>query len=243
MRKVNIYVWALLLIPFSGMSQNNPFQLENGSILFEKKVNLYANGPVSDDFKRLAGQFRTSYFTLEFNGSQTLYTPDDKNRSLPKTGEQQAENNTVYNNLDQKLYQSTRSVFGETFVVQDTLQKINWKITSEKRMIAGLECRRANAVILDSVYVVAFYTNAIPASGGPELFSGLPGMILGLSLPHFHMNWFAIKIINHATTDRVLQKPSLTQPALTGLQFKSNLLNIYRQRQTGAGVFLVQSLL
>jgi len=61
-------------------------------------------------------------------------------------------------------------------------------------MIAGFECRRANALIMDSIYVVAFYTDEISTTGGPESFSGLPGMILGLAIPHEHVTWFATKL-------------------------------------------------
>jgi GLPGLI family protein len=49
-------------------------------------------------------------------------------------------------------------------------------------VIAGFNCRRANAMIMDSIYVVAFYTDEILTTGGPESFSGLPGMILGVAL-------------------------------------------------------------
>ncbi len=57
--------------------------------------------------------------------------------------------------------------------MQDSTRKITWKITDEMREIAGFSCRRANAIMLDSIYVVAFYTDQIPVSGGPESFSGL----------------------------------------------------------------------
>jgi GLPGLI family protein len=49
-------------------------------------------------------------------------------------------------------------------------------------------------MIMDSIYVVAFYTDEILTSGGPESFNGLPGMILGVALPHEHITWFATKV-------------------------------------------------
>jgi GLPGLI family protein len=49
-------------------------------------------------------------------------------------------------------------------------------------------------LILDSIYVVAFYSEEIVPSGGPESFSGLPGMILGVALPHDNVTWFATKV-------------------------------------------------
>jgi len=42
--------------------------------------------------------------------------------------------------------------------------------------------------------VVAFYTDKIPVSGGPESFNGLPGMILEVAVPHEHVTWTATKI-------------------------------------------------
>ncbi len=46
---------------------------------------------------------------------------------------------------------------------------------------------------MDSVYVIAFYTDQIIPSGGPESFNGLPGMILGIAIPRINTTWFATK--------------------------------------------------
>ena len=80
-------------------------------------------------------------------------------------------------------------------LVKDSIRKITWKITDEYRDVAGFSCRRANAIILDSIYVVAFYTNEIHISGGPESFRGLPGMILQVALPHENVTWKATKVM------------------------------------------------
>jgi GLPGLI family protein len=96
-------------------------------------------------------------------------------------------------------------VFETNFLVQDSLTKINWRITSDTRTIAGIECRKAIGKIMDSVYVIAFYTDLILSSGGPESFTGLPGMILGIAIPRINTTWFATKIelINVTDTDLV----------------------------------------
>ncbi|RZL63627.1 MAG: GLPGLI family protein, partial [Pedobacter sp.] len=57
------------------------------------------------------------------------------------------------------------------------------------------------------VYVVAFYTDEIPVSGGPETFSGLPGMILGVALPYEHITWFATSVTAAPVTDEKQLKP------------------------------------
>jgi GLPGLI family protein len=85
-------------------------------------------------------------------------------------------------------------VYDNTFLIQDSLTKIEWRITNDTRTIAGFECRKAVGRMLDSVYVIAFYTDQILTTGGPESFTGLPGMILGAAIPRINTTWFATKL-------------------------------------------------
>ena len=48
--------------------------------------------------------------------------------------------------------------------------------------------------IFDSVYVFAFYTDEITVSGGPMGINGLPGMILGITIPRMFTSWIATKV-------------------------------------------------
>lgn len=82
----------------------------------------------------------------------------------------------------------------EKYLLQDSLQQITWRFTDEYRNIAGYDCRRVNGATPDSLYIVAFYTDQIPISGGPALVHGLPGMILGLAIPEMHINYWARKV-------------------------------------------------
>jgi len=88
-----------------------------------------------------------------------------------------------------------RKQFGDDrFPIAERAEKIKWKHTGERMDIMGCECRRANGLFMDSVYVVAFYCPDIDVPAGPSLFGGLPGMILGVSLPQEHVNIFATKM-------------------------------------------------
>lgn len=97
---------------------------------------------------------------------------------------------------------------GGKFIVTDSVRKIEWRITNEIKDIAGYNCRRANAVIMDSVYVVAFYTDQIVPKTGPESFTGLPGMILGVALPHEHITWFAKNVFIRKISNEQLMPPT-----------------------------------
>jgi GLPGLI family protein len=79
-------------------------------------------------------------------------------------------------------------------------------MSEELRMIAGYQCHKAVTRICDSVYIVAFYTDEIPVSGGPEQFGGLPGMILQLVVPRLHTTWIATKV-EAVKLDEVELKP------------------------------------
>ncbi|WP_437920706.1 GLPGLI family protein [Sphingobacterium sp. LRF_L2] len=98
-----------------------------------------------------------------------------------------------YQNLKQGTSQIEMQL-DDKYLLQDSLQQITWRFTDEYREIAGYECRRVNGATPDSLYIVAFYTDQIPVSGGPALVHGLPGMILGLAIPEMHINYWARKV-------------------------------------------------
>jgi len=102
---------------------------------------------------------------------------------------------------------SQKSVYEDTYLISDCIRSIQWRITNETREIAGYLCRRAKALVLDSIYVVAFYTDQKPVSDGPESFTGLPGMILGLALPNENVTYFATKIEDRPVSDKELEIP------------------------------------
>jgi len=101
---------------------------------------------------------------------------------------------TLYQDLSKSTSKSAFELGGSPVLIQDSLLQVKWKITDEYRNIAGYDCRRANGVTLDSVYVVAFYTDQIPISAGPGTVHGLPGMILGLVVPEQHFNIYATDV-------------------------------------------------
>jgi GLPGLI family protein len=105
-----------------------------------------------------------------------------------------ADENVVYNDYTTGRTITKKPVFEETFLVDDSLLKIKWKITNDTRNIVGFDCRKAVGIMFDTIAVFAFYTDEIMISGGPEGIHGLPGMILGMGIPRIHTTWFATKV-------------------------------------------------
>ncbi len=93
-------------------------------------------------------------------------------------------------------------MFEETFLIEDSLLKIKWKLTPDTRTIAGYECRKAVGILSDTITLFTFYTDELMITGGPEGIHGLPGMILGIGIPRLHTTWFATKVeINNINTN------------------------------------------
>ncbi len=198
MRQLFYYILILLLFCKESHAQNAIF-LSEGRIEFMRTVNLYARITTDDEsfaelMKKAMPKFKKTYFQLFFSHNQWVYRPGRENPENNKLWEEAAENNTVSSDYATGRATSQKEIFGELFLVQDSMRRIQWKLTDETRTIAGFNCHRANALIMDSIYVVAFYSDEITTPGGPESFSGLPGMILGVSLPHQHITWFADQI-------------------------------------------------
>jgi len=224
MKHALIFLAGLCYFSTISYAQNARFPV-SGVIEFEKSVNMQAvikkalkdninsfYQEAADNYLKNNPQFKVLKSTLTFANGKTLFTPvadPESGRGFFTSAKQ---NNTIYTDFDAGKLTAQKTVYEETFLLKDSLRKITWKLTSEMRTIAGYECRRANGLTPDSVYVVAFYTDKIPVSGGPEFFSGLPGMILGIALPHENTTWFAKTVTDKPVTPNELKVPTKGKP-------------------------------
>ncbi|WP_299290059.1 GLPGLI family protein [uncultured Mucilaginibacter sp.] len=226
MKKLSLLILiTILFLPGKNLYAQYTHFSTNGIIEFDKSVNMFALIKKSinkdnesfmqqafDSYKKNKPQFKVFKSTLSFSKDKTMFTPLENAESGSNTyfdeNPMAEQNNVTYTDLSANRIISQKKVFEQTFLLKDSTRKINWKITSETRQIAGYNCRRANALILDSVYVVAFYTDEIMVPGGPELFSGLPGMILGVAIPHENISWFATKVTDTTVPAKALSPPT-----------------------------------
>jgi GLPGLI family protein len=172
-----------------------------GKIVFERKTNVKMQVQTGEDewMKNLLPgmpQNISSFFNCYFEDGKTVYR-FDKNEDVKMAAflfRGAAKENNVLIDYHKGSYAAQKDVFETSFLIQDSLRKLQWKIEDEVRTIAGYNCRKAVTRICDSVVVVAFYTDQILVSGGPENFNGLPGMILGLAVPRLFTTWFATEV-------------------------------------------------
>ena len=167
---------------------------------FEKTVNVRAQYKDLDLqwYEMIKDRIPTtviSYYDFIGDSSKSLFKPGRDVSIDPRTWYRAvADKNVVYTDFTKGTTISQKPVFEETFLVEDSVLKIKWKITPDIRNIAGYDCRKAIGLLNDSITVFAFYTDEIMISGGPEGIHGLPGMILGVGIPRLHSTWFATKV-------------------------------------------------
>jgi GLPGLI family protein len=72
---------------------------------------------------------------------------------------------------------------GKVYHIKEDLPRTKWKILNEIKEIAGYLCMKAETKnTIKGQTIHAWFTDAIPMSGGPEGYGGLPGMILEIDI-------------------------------------------------------------
>lgn len=154
---------------------------------------------------------RTDKYELVFGNNQSLWKQGEQEpeeeQSFGGEGMQvrmvvAGSNDVLYCNFDNNRRVEKREMFDKTFIVDDTISKLKWKMTGESKPILNHTCMKAEAVriskrmtmnmdngkmerkeIDDTAKIVAWFAMDIPVSAGPTEFQGqLPGLILELDV-------------------------------------------------------------
>lgn len=186
--------------------------ISSGHIEYEKRINQFSFYDKEDDespwvleMKKVFPKMVSETYFLDFNENKSVFKLAKENTEIKYMwGRKPSETDVTVKDVKNNQISLQRDIFEQTYLVKDSLQKYEWKISNETRVIAGFECKKAVTKICDSVYIVAFYTDEITVSSGPESFGGLPGMILGLAVPRLQVTWFATKIDLKEPTEAML---------------------------------------
>ena len=195
--KSKILLAALSIFLFSALHAQ--VFISKAKIEYEVKTNIQKTIPnffFANMLKDQLPQFKTGYYDYTFAGNKSVYKFDhwsDESRKIPDWFKREDEDNIWYCDFSTGILNMQKNV-GSQVNIQDSLQNLQWRITNDTRVIAGFNCRKAFTIIFDSVYVFAFYTDEIMISGGPCSIHGLPGMILGMTVPRLYSSWIATKV-------------------------------------------------
>lgn len=127
-------------------------------------------------------------------------------------------NQNFYCNLRTGNYFEHVYFEGEEYLIRAD-SKFKWTLINEEKSIAGYNCTKAKAIYSyrsrhgkeESLEVTAWYTDQIPLSLGPRNFSGLPGLILELSIANNVIVYYATDVLLNTKKINLIKFPKHAQ--------------------------------
>ncbi|OAB79716.1 GLPGLI family protein [Cochleicola gelatinilyticus] len=152
---------------------------------------------------QLRKQFQKEY-TLSFTPSESIYKEIEKlDTPAPSLGggitiTVGGLSDVLYKNLKNSQYARQTEFIGKEFLVKDSLAVEDWVLEKESKNIGEYICFKATLTkeVTEETYnselediemvtktrvTTAWYTPQIPVQNGPEMYGGLPGLILEIS--------------------------------------------------------------
>lgn len=201
-------------------------QVKEGKILYERTMQLQVR--INDDNPALQNMIpkeRKDKFELLFTEGKSLWQPveDDGQSDETSFGEgsgmrmvfrMPGSDDITYHNISQGKKVEQRELGGKSYIIADSIRKMNWKVAGETKVILGHNCMKATSQrmqesfrmtmdngeakrekVMDTLNIVAWFTNDIPGSFGPEMYQGqLPGTILELDVNNGRSSFKAMEL-------------------------------------------------
>lgn len=183
-------------------------QKKEGLIIFERKQNIHRN--VSPEMRAMVPEFRVSRQMLIFADQRSLYktipedeAPDPFNNKGGMGIKLSGQNTETYLHFGENVKLIAAELFGDAYLIGDSIKKYNWTLVDETKTIGGYVCKKAVTTIktvrqsvrmidggktpdqsnlpvpkLEEAEVTGWYSVDLLSQAGPDNYSGLPGVIL-----------------------------------------------------------------
>lgn len=252
---------SYFLLAISGSSQ-----VKEGKIIFERvfqfQVQLADNNPA---MQNMIPRERKDRFELLFANNKSLWRPvedesqgDEMNFGGEDGGARMiirmpGSEDIMYHNLDETKRVEQRDLGGKTFIINDSIRRMNWKITGESKTILGYKCMKAitqrtqenfrmqmdngkatRERVMDTLNIIAWFTNEIFGSFGPENYQGqLPGTILEVDVNNGRTSLKALEVVTKVDADAI-KEPSKGKK-LTPEEFAKEREKLFKEMQENGG--------
>jgi len=215
MRKILLACGAILFMNLLYAQQNE------GKVVYERTMQIQIHINDNDAISQMLPKTRTDKFELTFGNNLSLWKHAEEeieNTEFSGDGMQinmvgPGQNDIVFHDFNKARRVDQREMFDKKFIVEDSIRKLNWKLTGETQSILGHVCQKAitqrigrrmqmsmdngkmeRKEITDTSTIVAWFTTDIPVPAGPEVQGQLPGLILALDMNDGRMVYKAIEI-------------------------------------------------
>lgn len=119
------------------------------------------------------------------------------------------------NNQDSEIV-FKQNLAGQELVVKRDFYDFKWQIKKASQFILGLSTKKAegvyyNPITGNSYEIIAWFAPSIPIKTGPDIYNGLPGLILELELPKAVITAETIEESQKLEIKKVSVKDALSQ--------------------------------
>lgn len=258
MKKTGI-AFGLLLAAFTVNAQ-----MKEGKVTYERVSKMTARININGVENEMP-QTRKDNFELNFTPTQTLWkageNPDDdiqQNAGDGGGGFQMhmviaGGNDVLYTNLETSKKTERHEFMDKTFIVDDSIKALKWKMTGETKVILGHPCMKATATnisqrtsmtmndgkmerkeISDTSSITAWFASDIPVSAGPAEYQGqLPGLILQMEVANGRQTYMATAISEKADVASI--KEPTGKKHYTPAEFKKEVNKMMEEMQQNMG--------
>ncbi len=154
-------------------------------------------------YSQIMKDFFKKEYVLYFTNKESIYKQEEKldhpmsdNRLSSKLGH--FVKGPQYKSTETNRYIRSQEFLGKVFLIRDSITEFQWKVTDETKKIGRFTCYKATTSFKieevnwksttlgknekkkdqEEIDVVAWFTPEIPINQGPDIFWGLPGLIL-----------------------------------------------------------------
>jgi len=187
---------ASILLTLTIAAASTFAQMKEGKIIYERKINMHKRIPEGDErMKNMIPEFNSSKVQLLFSEAQSIYRNLPEEEDIRETAGEGDGGNRVfirfaggedetYKNYETGKSVEQRELGPKKYIIEDSLRKLNWKLDEEgsSKEIKGYACRKAVAKSPNGSTVIAWFTDQINCPSGPDMYGGLPGLILEVNI-------------------------------------------------------------
>lgn len=258
MKQVLIAVATLITLPLLAQVKEGRILFER---TVQLQLHINDENPA---FQNMIPKERKDKFELLFTEGKSLWQPvEDENQGddmnfgdgggvrmmIRMPG---SDDITFYNITDGKKVEQ-KELGGKNYIIADSIKKLGWKIAGETKQILGYNCMKATAQrtqenmrvnmdngkvtrekVVDTLHIVAWFTNEISGSFGPEMYQGqLPGTILEMDINNGRTSFKAMQVTPKVDVAKI-KEPSKGKKA-TAEEFAKEREKLFREMQQSGG--------
>lgn len=241
-------------------------QMKEGKVLYERTIQMQFRGNMPPEMAQNMPRERKDRFELSFANNQSLWesVPDMEENNEPAPGEGNGNrmmmrfggaDDLTYFNFETGKQIQQKELNTKNYIVEDSIPKLNWKLTGETKSILGHTVQKARAerhsmrAIMtmengemkrqmqpDTTIINAWIAMDIPVPAGPEFQGQLPGLILELEMNNGRIIYRALEISGKVNASSI--KPPKGGKQITAAEFnkeRDKTFEAMRRNMPGGG--------